>query len=174
MIHFAGLALLVFFAACGDRSNLRLEVVPGQSRSKAESALRDTKYCRVEPREQRQQSYGRCGVKGFELGESQVLIEYDAEGSVARARRMERFEDDEQATRRWNALVGEREQAFGAESPEARTRLAALGEGPVGAVLWKAWFGKNLDQVIGVYLVRPSDPREPQIVEVIRWDRAGL
>lgn len=172
MMLFRALGLMVLLASCGGGSNLRLGVVPGQSRAVAEDDLRSTKYCRHEAREKRTQSYVRCGVKGLELGESWIVIDYSPSGSVARVRRMEHYSDHKSATKRWSALIGERRAQLGEESQEARSRLADHGEAPLGAVAWKAWFSKGLDQVIGVYLVKPDDPREPQVVEVVRWDRA--
>ncbi len=157
--------------SCGNSANLRLHAATGQSRAQAENALKGNHYCRLEPREQSKQSYVRCGVKGYELGESWVVVDYDELGSVTRVTRMEHFEDGDKATERWNALAQERGQSLGAESAQARSRLAALGEAPEGAVLWKAWQGTGLDELVGLYLVRPSDPKDPQVVEVLRLDR---
>lgn len=167
-------ASLVILVACGGtQRNLELPVRPGQTRELAEETLRSSNYCRLESVEKLQQSYVRCGIKGFEPGESWVVLDYDKTGPIKRVRRMEHFDSHKQATKRWSELEAARSKVFGAEDTEARGILASAGEAPVGARVWRVWASADGTRVRGLYLVKTEDPKAPRVVEVIRWREAS-
>lgn len=153
---------------CGGAATKELRVVPGHNRSQAESALRKSNYCRGDAATHKLQRYGRCGVKGFETGESWVAVDYNKQGEVVRARRMERFGSHREAVDRWSNLWEAKKEKLGKSSAQARTELGSMGETPEGAVTWKVWFSSNESHLIGLYLVKPSDPNSPQVIEVVR------
>jgi hypothetical protein len=170
-IWHAILSLLpVVLLGCGAGGDLRFPVSLGKSRSATEGALEKQKFCRHEPREMQSQSYVHCKTKGFKVGESWLVVDYSEEQSVRRVRRMEHYPTHEEATKRWSALVNERSEELGAESAEARDAMARFGEAPVGAVAWKVWRKGSAGHILGLYLVKPEESDDPNVVEVLRRD----
>ncbi|MBL4633834.1 MAG: hypothetical protein JKY56_08170 [Kofleriaceae bacterium] len=152
---------------CGGASS-GLGVTPGQSRAEAEDSLERSKYCRGGAATHKIQKYGRCGVTGFENVESWVVVNYSKTGKVVRARRMERFGSHREAVKGWNLRWEERRKELGKSSKEARVQLGVMGETPEGAITWKVWFSASEGHLIGLYLVKPADASDAQVVEVIR------
>lgn len=142
--------------------------MPGQDRSLAESELRKQHYCRGNEATRKEQLYRRCDVKGYETGESWVVVDFNRRGTVVQVRRLERFANHAEAVKRWNVLFEVRESELGEPAKEARTKLAELGDPPEGAVSWYVWYSPKRKHLIGLYLVKPSDPNDPQIVELVR------
>ncbi len=165
---FSLLPLLVL--GCGVGADLRFPVSLGKPRSVTETTLEKQKYCRHEARQMQSQSYVRCKTKGFAVGESWLVIDYSEEQLVVRVRRMEHYPTHEEATKRWNALAAERSKELGAESEEARDMMANMGEGPIGAVVWKVWRKGKSGNLLGLYLVKPEEADDPNVVEVLRRD----
>jgi hypothetical protein len=157
---------------CGARGDLRFPVSLGKGRSAAESTLEKQKFCRHEPRQMQSQSYVRCRTKGFAVGEAWLVVDYSEEQKVVRVRRMEHYPTHAAATKRWNALVAERSEELGAESEAARDVMASMGEAPVGAVVWKVWRKGSSGHILGLYLVKPDEADDPNVVEVLRRDSA--
>ncbi len=153
---------------CGAASNGSLGVIPGQSRADAEGSLERSNYCRGGAATHKIQKYGRCGVTGFENVESWVVVNYGKTGKVVRARRLERFGSHRAAVKGWNLRWENKRDELGTSSSEARAQLSVLGETPEGAITWKVWFSASGSHLIGLYLVKPSDLSDAQVVEVIR------
>ncbi len=158
--------LAVLLLGCSTPSTLRIPLALGQARGQAEASLEKQKYCRDGSRKQ-SQSYVRCHIKGLEMGESWIVVDYDKEQEVVRVQRMERFPSHKAATKRWNELVAKRAEEFGEESPEAREAMAKLSEAPAGAVLWKVW-RRDSEHLNAIYLVKPLADDDPNVVEVLR------
>ena len=160
----------MLLVGCGAGTDLRFPASLGKSRDVTEASLEQRKYCRHEPRRMQSQSYVRCKTKGFSLGESWLVVDYNDSQDVVRVRRMEHYATHEEATKRWNALVAERSEELGAESQEGRDIMAQLGEAPAGSVAWKVWRRGDAGNLSAIYLVKPDAADDPNVVEVLRRD----
>ena len=156
--------------ACGAGADLRFPVALGKTRSATEGTLENQQFCRHEPRQMQSQSYVRCKTKGFKVGESWLVVDYSEGQTVLRVRRMEHYPTHEAATKRWSALVAERSEELGVASEEARDVMAEFGEAPLGAVVWKVWRKGEAGHLLGLYLVKPDEQDDPNVVEVLRRD----
>jgi hypothetical protein len=165
VLLFAGFS--IGLQGCASNKNLHLDASPGQGRLEVEKTLKSAKYCRKEAREQGVQSYTRCNVKGFEMGDSWVVVHYRQE-QVTRVERMESFSTHTAATERWSELVEEHSGRLGAESEEARAKLSEMGELPVGAMTWKVW--RHSGAIVALFLIKPADPKDPRVIELILED----
>ncbi len=161
-------ASLASSGGCRSGSTLEFPLKLGTQREDAEELLVGKKLCRRESAELAKQSYVRCKTKGFTIGDSWLVVDYDRSGRVVRALRLEHYPKQSQATKRWNALVEARRETLGGESQDAREQLASLGEAPAGAVVWKAWRQGPAGHLLGVYLVKPEEEGKPNVVEVLR------
>ncbi len=164
---FAAILCCVGFG-CGGASSGWVGVIPGQSRVEAEGSLDRSNYCRGGAATHTIQKYERCGVTGFENVQSWVVVNYNKTGKVVRARRLKRFGSHGEAVKGWNLRWENMRNELGKSSNEARAQLGVLGEIPEGAITWKVWFSASKGHLIGLYLVKPSEPSDAQVVEVIR------
>ena len=162
----------VLLIGCGAGADLRIPVSLGTSRDATEASLEKKKFCRHEPRRMQSQSYVRCKTKGFSIGESWLVLDYNEAQEVVRVRRLEHYSTHEEATERWHALVAERSEELGAESQEARDIMAKLGEAPAGAVVWKVWRRGDSGHLSAIYLVKPEAADDPNVVEILRRDES--
>jgi hypothetical protein len=166
---FCWIALIGVGAGCGSNLSRPLEVRLGSPRDEVVAALRANDYCRSPGARGEIENYAPCEAAGLDLAESWVVARYDRDGKLDRVTRYERQPDDAAAAQRWEGLVTRARHRLGAESPEARRRLAELTEPPDGTVAWAAWFSGDATAIEALYPVRPGSERSPNVVEDILW-----
>jgi hypothetical protein len=170
-------AALVMLGAVGCGASAHeapMTLLPGEPRALTITALRDRQYCRPVGPDLDVEIYPSCDAPGAEYGESWVAVEYRADRMI-RLQRFEHFDDDARAVERWNELVRRHGELAGAASPEARQHMVELRGLPDGTRSWLAFERGDGMTLVGVYLLTPARPGEPNVLEeIIAADREPI
>ena len=156
--------IAVAISACAaERARGPLTIPLGLSTADTGRALRTFDFCRQPAPPSSEELFPTCSHPGLGHGDAWVVAHYQG-GVLVRLQRFERWPDPGAAKARWDALIAQRAQTS-PPSEGARDQLAARQEIPAGTQAWVAF--STADQLVGLYLLTPSSPEEPSLVEDI-------
>lgn len=156
--------LIAGLSACAaQRARGPLTIPLGLSTADTGRALRAFDFCRGDGARTDEELFPTCAHPGLGKGDAWVVAHYQG-GVLVRLQRFERWADPAAARTRWDDLVGQRARTTPA-SDGARAQLAARAPIPDGTQAWVAF--STADQLVGLYLLSPTSPDQPAVLEDI-------
>ena len=157
--------VVVLSSACaGERARGPLTVPLGLTPADTTRALAAYDFCHRDDHPTRNEElYPACDHPGLGRGDSWVVARYEG-GVLVGLKRFERWHDPKAASERWDQLIAKRSQSS-PPSTGAREQLEARNDVPEGTQAWVAF--SNGGELIGLYLLTPSSPDDPSILEQI-------
>lgn len=157
--------LALALAACAaDRARGPLAIPLGLTPEDTTRALRAYDFChRPDGPRPVEELFPACDHPGLGRGDAWVVARYEG-GVLVGLRRFERWAEPRAARERWDQLIAKRSETT-PPSAGAREQLQARRAVPAGAQAWVAF--SSGEELIGVYLLTPSNPDEPSILEEI-------
>lgn len=158
---------MVVSGCAAQRAQGPLEVHLGLTPGETARAVRAYDFCRRRDAdatgEPAREIFPQCGSPGLASGDAWVVAHY-RDGRAVRLQRFERWPDAERASARWNQLL-ERWGRTGPATASARDRVFTRQGLPDGTKAWVAF--ERPRELIGLYLLTPTDPTAPAILEEI-------
>jgi hypothetical protein len=160
-------ALATFPACASQRALGPLQIHLGLTPAQTAAAVGEYDFCRsageAAGARRNRETFVQCGRPGVAHSDAWVVAQY-RDGRTVRLQRFERWPDDTRAAERWNQLI-ERRAVDGAASQYARDLIFDRQRIPDGTHSWVAF--ERGDELIGLYLLKATDPNEPRILEEI-------
>ncbi|MEZ4401616.1 MAG: hypothetical protein R3B06_16440 [Kofleriaceae bacterium] len=148
-----------------QRAQGPLDVPLGLTVDATAQAVRRYDFCRAAPADgvgdRSRELFPQCGRPGVAFADAWVVAHYRGDRLV-RLQRFERWAEADRAAARWNQLI-ERRSTRGGPSATARDRLFARQGLPAHVQSWVAF--ERDDALVGLYLLTPTSPTEPAILE---------
>ncbi|HVV88748.1 MAG TPA: hypothetical protein VHE35_37140 [Kofleriaceae bacterium] len=157
--------LLVVSSACAaQRAQGPLAIPLGLTQVDAHRALKAYDFCgKIDGPVPLEETVPTCDHPGLGRGDAWVVARYQ-DGVLIGLQRFERWADPKAASERWDQLIAKRSEST-PPSTGAREQLEARHPAPAGTQAWVAF--SSGDELIGVYLLTPSTPDDPSILEEI-------
>jgi hypothetical protein len=154
---------LATLGACASVSEGSLQVPLGLPRDQVPAAVRRYDFCVGDQGSRVEETFPRCKGPGIDYRDAWMVAGYDG-GRLMRLARYERWDDDNRAVERWNALIASRTKLTGPASDEARQAVMAQRDLPPGTRSWQA-FRAGDHALVAIYLLTPSPPSNASVLE---------